>query len=141
MNEGWQNDDYLIVLTQDESIAAMEAYRFEHYLPGHTLLGLRNWNDFIVINACGVMFTVPTLPLDASCATPYALAQQITLEPDARFTGKIKWYLKPLVFGGDPTDKAYTVWITLEQHAELVIWWNEQYKSAIAQDSSINPQV
>jgi len=27
MNEGWQNDDYLIVLTQDESLAAMKAYR------------------------------------------------------------------------------------------------------------------
>jgi len=136
MNEGWQNDDYLIVLTQDESFAAMKAYRFDHYLPGCTLLGLRGWDDFIVINASGVMFTVPTLPLDVSYAAPFALPQQISLEPDDRFTGKIKWHLKPLVFGGDPSDNMNFAWITHEQHAELVIWWNEQYKNAKTQHSS-----
>lgn len=75
MNEGWQNDEYLIVLTQDESCAAMKAYRFDHYLPSYTLLGLRRWDDFIVINSCGVMFTVPTLPLNASYVAPFALPQ------------------------------------------------------------------
>ncbi|KJZ51346.1 MULTISPECIES: hypothetical protein [Pseudomonas fluorescens group] len=70
MNEGWQNDDYLIVLTQDESLAAMKAYR--------EAVGLR----------------------------------------------------------GDPTDKTNVAWITHEQHAELVVWWNEQYKRAGAQPFS-----
>jgi len=136
MNEGWQNDDYLIVLTQDESLAAMKAYRFDHYLPGYTLLGLRSWDDFIVINACGVTFTVPTLPLDASCVAPFALPQPISLEPDEQFAGKIKWHVKPLVCGGDPTDKTNLAWITHEQHAELVVWWNEQYKRLGAQHFS-----
>ena len=97
MNEGWQNDDYFIVFTEDESLAAMKAYRFDHHLPGYTLLGLRGWDDFIVINSSGVIFTIPTLPLDASYAAPFALPQQISLEPDERFAGKIKWYTKPLV--------------------------------------------
>lgn len=130
MNEGWQNDDYLIVLTQDESFAAMKAYRFDHYLRGYTLLGLKSWDDFVVINSCGVMSTVPTLPLDVSCIAPYELPQQISLEPDEQFTGKIKWYVKPLACGGDPTDQTNVAWVTHEQHAELVVWWNEQYKRA-----------
>ena len=99
MNEGWQNDDYFIIFTEDESLAAMKAYGIDHHLPGYTLLGLRGWDDFIVINSSGVMFTIPTLPLDASYAAPFALPQQISLEPDERFAGKIKWYTKPLVFG------------------------------------------
>lgn len=132
MNEGWQNHDYLILFDQDESLAAMQAYTFDRYLPGHTLIGLKGWDDFIVINASGVMLTVPTLPLDATLAAPFTLTQQPSLHPDARFTAKIKWYLKPLVFGGDPTDSANIQWITHKQHAELVVWWNAQYASAKA---------
>ncbi|PRA32872.1 hypothetical protein [Pseudomonas poae] len=136
MNEGWQHDDYLIVFTQQESVAAMSAYRFDHYLPGYTLLGLKNWDDFIVINASGVMLTVPTVPLDGSYAAPFELPAQISLEADPRFSGKIKWQLKPLAFGGDPTDDTNLAWISHEQHAELVVWWNAQYKSAKAQPSN-----
>lgn len=137
MNEGWQSDDYLILLTQDESANAMPAYGFDQYLPGYTLVGLRGWDDFIVIDRAGVMLTLPTVPLDASNALPFALPEQISLENDNRFTGKIKWYLKPLVFGGDPTDKTNVAWISHEQHAELVRWWNEQYMRAKAQQSDI----
>ncbi|WP_240351975.1 hypothetical protein [Pseudomonas simiae] len=133
MNEGWQNGDYFIVFTEDESLAAMKAYRFDHHLPGYTLLGLRGWDDFIVINSSGVMFTIPTLPLDASYAAPFALPQEIFLEPDERFAGRIKWYTKPLVFGGDAADKTNFAWITHEQHVELVTWWNEQYRSTKTQ--------
>ena len=129
MNEGWQNDDYLVLFTQDESFAAMNAYRFDQYLPGYTLIGLRGWDDFIVISPSGLVFTVPTLPLAAAHAVPFSLPQQISLELDERFTGKIKWYLKPLVFGGDPTDQMNIAWVTHEQHAELVIGWNERYRN------------
>lgn len=50
MNECWQNDDYLILFTEDESLAAAKAYS-DHHLPGYTLLGRRGWDDFIVINS------------------------------------------------------------------------------------------
>lgn len=137
MNEGWQDDDYLILLTQDEGAIAMTAYGFDQYLPGYTLVGLRGWDDFIVIDRAGVMLTLPTVPLDATNALPFALPEQISLENDNRFTGKIKWHLKPLVFGGDPTDKTNVAWISHGQHAEIVRWWNEQYLRAKAQHSNI----
>lgn len=43
MNEGWQNGEYFILLTQDESSIAVMAYNFGRSLPGYTLLGLRGW--------------------------------------------------------------------------------------------------
>jgi hypothetical protein len=40
--------------------------------------------------------------LDAEYLSPFQFpSEQVTLEPDPRFAGKIKWYVQPLVFGGD----------------------------------------
>jgi hypothetical protein len=133
MNEGWQNDDYLILITQDESASAMTAYDFDRFVPGYLLVGLKGWDEFIVINPSGALQVVPTVPLDASQTIPYVLPQPISLQPDSRFANKIKWYLKPLVFGGSPTDDTNVAWISHVQHAEVVRWWNEQYRQAKAQ--------
>jgi hypothetical protein len=35
MNEGWQNDDHLILFTEDESAKAMIAYDFDRFIPGY----------------------------------------------------------------------------------------------------------
>jgi hypothetical protein len=52
------------------------------------------------------------------------------METDSRFTGRIKWYIKPVVFGGDPNPGENVTWVTHEQHAELVAWWNRKYREA-----------
>lgn len=135
MNEGWQDEDYLILLNQDEIATAMTAYDFDRFMPGYLLIGLKGWDEFIVIDSAGSSYTVPTVPLDVLAATSFMLPQQISLQPDSRFTDKIKWYLKPLVFGGDPADDTNIVWVAHAQHAELVCWWNEQYKKAKTQQS------
>jgi hypothetical protein len=133
MNEGWQNDDYLILLTEDESAKAMTAYDFDRFIPGYFLVGLKGWGEFIVVSPSGGLHAIPTVPLDASQAVPYVLPQPISLQADSRIANKIKWYLKPLVFGGSPTDDTNIAWISYAQHAEVVRWWNEQYRQAIAQ--------
>jgi hypothetical protein len=51
-------------------------------------------------------------------------------EPDAKVRGRIKWYIKPIVFGGDPNLGDNVTWITLRQHFELVTWWNRKYREA-----------
>lgn len=51
-----------------------------------------------------------------------------SLQADARFTGKIKWYVQPIVFGGDPQMGNNVIWVGHEEHAKLVKWWNEQYR-------------
>lgn len=117
MIEGWHNGEYLVILSQAEGAESAGRYKFEQFLPGYSLVGLRGWDDFIVRNQAGIAFTLPTVPLEASSAEPFSLPESPALEPDARFAGKIKWYLKPLVFGGSAQDNANLAWVTQEQHA------------------------
>jgi hypothetical protein len=128
MNEGWYEGEYLMIFSQAEAVAAQARYNLVAYLPGYSLVGLRGWDDVIVINPVGIMCSLPTVPLEAQEAVPFELPAPLPLEADARFAGKIKWYVKPLVFGGDARDEGNTIWVTHEEHAELVSWWNEQHK-------------
>jgi hypothetical protein len=41
------------------------------------------------------------------------------------------WMHRPqpnLVFGGNLEDTANLTWVTHEQHAQLVVWWNKEYR-------------
>ncbi len=52
-----------------------------------------------------------------------------SLVPDEQFQGLIKWTIKPIVFGGSPTEDENMTWVDLPKHQELVRWWNETYRS------------
>lgn len=133
MNEGWLNDEYLALFSEAESASISSKYKLPQYLPGYTIVGLRGWDDFIIISSTGTMCSLPTMPLDPTMVVPFSLPENSSLESDERFTGKIKWYLKPLLFGGDPQDKDNLAWVSLGQHAALVVWWNDLYKTLNAQ--------
>jgi hypothetical protein len=133
MVEGWYNDKYLVILSQNERGAATGQYKFEQFLPGYSLVGLRGWDDLIVRDQAGATFTLPAVPLEPSYLEPFNVPETQSLKADARLSGKVKWYLKPLIFGGSAQDNANLAWVTHEQHASLVVWWNEQYKSLKAQ--------
>jgi len=85
------------------------------------------------MDANGTMGSLPTLPLDSGRAESFALPKEFSLKRDDRFSGKIRWFVKPLIFGGDPKDQGNIIWVTQEQHAELVNWWNDQYQNIRAQ--------
>ena len=53
---------------------------------------------------------------------------KINLERDDRFEGKIKWYVKPVIFDGDPNIGDNLIWVGHEEHAKLVRWWNKFYR-------------
>jgi len=129
MREGWHDEDYLVLLSDQESSNASRGYGIPGYLPGYQILGIRSWDDFIVRGASGGVFTVPTVPMDPQYLAAWTLPRDSALlKPDLRFTGRIKWYTKPLVFGGDARDPANTLWVSHEQHMQLVTWWNLQYR-------------
>jgi hypothetical protein len=139
MKEGWVGDIYLILFDEAEVANLSELYGFSEILPGYHLLGLRGWDDFIIQNSEGTVCFIPTVPLDPKYLTPAATpVQRDNLQPDARFRGKIKWYLKPIVFGGDHGLAENLTWISLEEHARLVRWWNNLYRSA-NNTTEINP--
>ena len=116
MREGWHDDDYLILLSEQESSDASRKYEIQKFLPGYQIVGLRGWDDFIVPDENGGVSTVPTVPMDPQCLAAWT----VLLKPDSRFTGQIKWYTKPLVFGGDAGDPSNTQWVSGENHVQLV---------------------
>lgn len=128
MNEGWYNDDYLIVFDNKKVNELTIAYSFHKFLPNHQLLGLLGWDEFIVADRSGDTFTVPTVPLISEYLAPYSFPQSPILKPDPRFTGRIKWYVTPIVFGGSPELDDNITWISLEQHANAVVWFNDKYR-------------
>jgi hypothetical protein len=132
MREGWHGNTFIAVFEGSEASAFAEACDFQSGLPGYSLIGLRGWQDFIVQDQAGVNFTIPTVPLDPQYITPFTMPDPVDLEEDARFTGKVQWLLKPLVFGASGDDKDNETWVTYQQHSELVRWWNQQYWAAKA---------
>ena len=128
MKEGWIGDDY-IILFEEESSLLDEGYAVADFLSGYQLVGLRSWDDFIVQDSRGIKFTVPTVPLLAAHLRRLDLEfRPADLVADQGITGRIKWYIKPVCFGGDPNAGPNLQWVTLEQHTQLVKWWNQKYR-------------
>jgi len=73
MKEGWLKDEYLILFDGSEADAAADRYGIASELPGFSLVGLRGWDDFLVRDENGRVFTVPTVPLDAGLLAPFQL--------------------------------------------------------------------
>jgi hypothetical protein len=130
MREGWHGDDYLILFDESEVAAASERYELLGFLPGFKILGLRGWDDFIVRNDSGQTYSLPTIPIDRCYLSPVSVpGGGSAFNRDLRFSGKIKWYVKPIVFGGDAGAGENLVWVSHEEHAELVKFWNYKYRT------------
>lgn len=134
MTEGWHKDDYLTLFDAIEAERLAAAYSLPRLLPGYRLIGLKSWDDFIVADPSGAMFTVPTVPLVAEHLTPFSLPSPLTLRGDERLTGRIKWYIKPIAFGGSPELGENVAWIDLQQHAGAVVWFNQMYRAMVGGD-------
>jgi hypothetical protein len=132
VKEGWWKDDYYVLFDAAEVEQMTNLYGIERDLPGYTLIGLKGWDDFIVRDVRKSVCTVPTVPVDSrhlkSVETP---TERDALKRDPRWEGRIKWWLQPIAFGGDPQDEKNVAWISLEQHAQIVRWWNDKYRSMV----------
>jgi hypothetical protein len=131
MTEGWFNDAYYVLFDQIEVADAGKAYGLDVYLPGVTVIGLKFWDDLLIRDGDGLVYSIPSVPLDRRHFRPEqsAVPAADLLKPDARLSGKVRWFVKPIVFGGDPKDDSNTTWVTLAQHAQMVRWWNGQYQA------------
>ena len=129
MITGWYSDDYLILFEeQSEAIEMTRRYGLSSRIPEHTLIGLRGWSDFILMSSGRQLKIVPSVPLITDELEDWPVQIDLSaLEPDPRFGDKIKWHVTPLIFGGSPTDEQNISWLTLDQHVDLVRWWNRKY--------------
>jgi hypothetical protein len=129
MKEGWHKDEYLTIFEGSEIEDREKEYGIDQLLPGHRLLGLIGWDDFLVLDQREQkVFRVPTIPARLEERSEWD--EQIdpeALEKDERYKGKIKWYVKPIIFGGDPNPGENLIWIDHQQHPELVRYWNQMY--------------
>ena len=138
MIEGWCGDNYLVLF--EENAASLEdGYGFAEYLPGYCLVGLRGWDDFIVQDISGGLFTVPTVPLSKDYLEPLKPEDiRGEIEPEPQLMNKIKWYIQPLIFGGDGKLGDNVTWLTLEQHTKAVKWWNAMYRD-LTRGTNLSP--
>ena len=127
MREGWVDNTYLILFSEDEVPTVSDRYGLRSALPGFAVVGLCGWDDLIVRDPSGQHFRVPAVPCIAKYLTPLTQVLDAELRQDPRFDGRIKWYVQPLVFGGDPAAPDNTTWVNHDEHAALVRWWNAQY--------------
>lgn len=129
MKEGWDGDDYVIVFDAAEAGSVTAAYGLEKFLPGYAVVAILGWDDFLVRDECGDLFRIPTVPILPKYMEKQArLPDAASLASDERFTGKIKWYVTPIVFNGDPSAEDNIIWVDLSKHQELVRWWNDKYR-------------
>ncbi len=128
MKEGWYGNEYLILFEGEEIEARGRDYTIGQYLPGHTLLGLAAWDNFIVReDTSGKLYKVLTLPMRPEYRQPCEIDLEeaiLNLERDMRYYQKIKWYVDPVVFGGDPEPGENMVWLPHKEHVEAVQYWN-----------------
>jgi hypothetical protein len=90
------------------------------------------WDDFIVQGENGDTYTLPAVPCDSTELARFQVPTAKELVPDSRFAGKVRWFIKPIKFGGSATASENTTWVSLTQHADLVRWWNTLYRDLTA---------
>jgi hypothetical protein len=126
--EGWCDRGYLQLFREESVLAMTDAYSLGAFLPGMVAIGLIGWDDLLVRDSAGLTWTVPTLPMRSKYLENSVIDINSEVIPDRELTGKIKWYVSPLLFGGSPTDASNIIWVDLEKHCELVCWWNTKYE-------------
>ena len=131
MKEGWHNDQhYILYESKEECEIATKDYEIAQSLSDQYIVGLLGWDYFILCSLTSEYTTVPTVPLIPKEQQPFQFPSgPMTLEADPRYENKIKWYIKPIIFGGSPEDQTNIQWVTHEQHRDLVKYWNNLYRN------------
>ena len=85
MIEGWHGNDYL-VLFEEEAPRMSELYGLGKELPGYAVVGLRGWDDFIVVDEQQRLFTLPTVPIEPKRLELFPTSiDRLAIKPDSRF--------------------------------------------------------
>ena len=94
MNEGWLDEEYLILFNASEIESTTLRYGLPRFLPGYEVVGLRGWDDLILRDSAGQTYTVPSVPIDTKYLEPYSIPEG-NPDPEELLSGKIKWYVQP----------------------------------------------
>jgi len=130
MTEGWNKEQYFILADSlNESKKLTELYGISESIPEFIIVGLLGWDDFILCNKNDEYYRVPTVPAIKENLEPFTFPESpMKLESSPKYQKRIKWYIKPIVFGGSPEDPENMRWISIEEHSKLVKFWNNTYR-------------
>lgn len=128
MNSGW-NDEIFYNLFEDNEIKMFnQKYILTNKPNEYKIIGLYFWDDFIVSKGQELV-KIPTIPFDLKYEEKIEInLENIHLDNDKKINNYIKWYNKPLIFGGSPELDDNIQWINIEHHIELVNFWNKKYR-------------
>jgi hypothetical protein len=127
MKEGWNSDKYWILFNKEEIPIITRRYNIEKFIKGYKIIGLMNWEDFILEDKNGKHYLMPTIPIDLKHIKAIEYSEITEFKEARKYKGKIKWYIKPIIFLGNPDDKKNISWINLEEHVKMVKLWNDKY--------------
>jgi hypothetical protein len=145
--EGFVGNTYVIFFAAEDVLSLNAAYHVSDLAPGFFLIGSNAIGDAIVFDcrtAVCRLVLVPFIPLMPDVAEP--IGSSITefldaqlldapdppLKPNPAAIGKEVHDIKPMAFGGDPNDLANKAFVPRQQHAELVVFWNQTYQRLTA---------
>ena len=139
MHKGWCNNDYWSLCEDKAEVEQFTTlYGLAEYLPGYSIVGLKGWDNFILADQEDRYFLVPTVPLEQASLDAFSFpAAPMRLESDPRFADKIKWYVKPIRLGGDPSAKENMAWLSQDEHVQAVKWWNQFYYDTLAKQQKV----
>lgn len=137
--EGFLGEEYIILWRAEELAQLNKAYEAERYAPAILLFGSSGGGEAYGFDthaepACVVR--LPFIGMERRHLGPVtrdftdlfsrgaALSMREQHRPLQREMELVE--IKPIIFGGDPVDPENKMWVTREQHIELVRYWNRQ---------------
>jgi len=126
MKHFWVDDIHYNLFEEEEHLL-ISKYKIDLYISGYKLIGLIGWDEFL-LEKDKKYFKVPTVPIDINNLEEISdICKLNELTNKESIYDKIKWYTKPIVFGGNPKDEKNIIWVDIEQHIKLVTFWNNKY--------------
>lgn len=134
--EGFLNTNYIRLYDSTHLEHLNEEYGSNKYIPGFTIIGSID-GEALCIDQNNAVYRIPFIPLRSDHAKKLetdleelkksaGTEMQIT-DTTYELYGKELHFIKPVVFGGSPTDPANRKYVTQSEHIELCDFWNSKY--------------
>ena len=148
--EGFIGEQFVRLYSVEQLMTFNPAYGLDEFMPGFVLIGSDGGGEAYMLNAKltpAPVLQIPFIPMIESYGRPIAPSVAAwnqalaAIPPDSNvkhmptsptFQREI-YEVKPIVFGGSPTDPKNKALIPLDKYAELVVWWNRTFRTMSAQ--------
>ncbi len=141
--EGFAGETYIVLWRAEELADFNREYEVDQYAPGILLIGSNGGGEafgFDTHDAAMPVVRVPFVGMDRQLAIAVGDSFSSSLGelakvkvsdskkaaelPGEKYRGMELFEVKPVILSGDPVDPQNKIWVTRQQHFELVRFWN-----------------